>query len=364
MVNGNNSNPIRFGASDLFARYDLDLIWIKGLATIKYLAGFTGSTANLLVSPDKKQILCVDGRYTTQAQEECKGTKVVEIQKPIEDLCAKARELGAKTLGFEANQATYADFALLQKELPGVTLAPIEENLACLRIVKKPLELQKLRRANALAHQAFTDLVGVLRPGMTEKEAAWFIDRRFRELGGAGNSFETLICAGPRSAIVHGKPTERKFQTGDFIIIDRGVIADHYVSDETNTFVLGRADAKQREVYQVVKDAHDKCIEAVKPGMSCVDLDAVAREYIRQKGFGDFFGHGTGHGVGLEVHEQPVISPRGSGWIEEGMVFSVEPGVYIPDWGGVRVEDVVVVTKDGCDILTPADKNQYELKVE
>ncbi len=354
-------NPIHFSLTDLFDHYDIDYLWVKDLVTIKYLARFTGSTANLLVGREGRKIIFVDGRYTTQAGQECTVDEVVEIKKPLEDLCDKVKSLKAKSLGFEAGTASYSDYRLLQKQLPELTLTAVDENLAGLRIVKTTEELDKLRASNRVANEAFSAFVDEIHPGWTEKQAAWFLEQQFRERGASGLSFDTLVASGPRAAIVHGKPSDRVFKEGETIIVDRGMMLDHFASDETNTFVLGKADDRQREIYQIVKDAHDQCIDAVKPGADCQKLDAIARDYIDKKGYAEYFGHGTGHGIGLEVHEQPVISPRGSGVLEEGMVFSVEPGIYIPEWGGVRIEDLVVVTADGCEIITLADKNRFVL---
>lgn len=357
-----SDNAIRFNIKELFEKYEIDLLWVKNLPSIEYLTGFTGSTANLLTDEDERKWLLVDSRYTTQSKEECPGSKVREIQKPLEDLCEVIREIGAKSLGFEAGQASFSDYQTIKKEIPDVKLVPIEDNLASLRILKTPEEIEKLKKASALADQAYREALEALEVGWSENDAAWFFERHARENGASGVSFETLVCSGPRSAIVHGKAGDKKLEEGELVIFDRGIILERYCSDETNTFVLGKMSGKQREVYQIVKDAHDRCIESIKPGMNCVDIDAVARTYIEEKGFSDYFGHGTGHGVGIEVHELPMISPRGKGFVEEGMVFSVEPGIYIPGWGGVRIEDLVLVTADGCKIITLADKNMFEIK--
>jgi len=359
-----SNNPLRTSVEDLFKKYDLDALWIKSLPVIKYLANFTGSTANLLITSDGKKHLNVDSRYTTQAKEECTVDSVKEITRPIDDLGEMAKEFGIKRLGFESTKASFSEHRTLSKIMNGNEMVPVDDNLMNLRIVKTEDELTKLRTANEIAQKAFAEMVNELHVGWTEKEAAWFLEKRFREYGGSGLSFDTLVCSGPRSAIVHGKPSDRAFKEGEFIIVDRGLFANHFASDETNTFVLGKADAKHKEIYQIVKDAHDRCVDGVKPGVKCSDLDALAREYIHDKGYGEYFGHGTGHGVGLEVHEMPVISPRGDGYLEEGMVFSIEPGIYIPEFGGVRIEDVVAVTADGCEVLTLADKTKFEIPLK
>lgn len=356
-------NPARLELSELFEHYDLDGLWVKNLATIRYLTGFSGSTAQLLILPSGARLLLVDSRYTTQANEECRGCEVRQIAKPLDDLCAVWLESGAKRLGFEARQVTVIEHQTLRALLPDADLIGLTENLALLRSIKSAAEIAKIRATCALAHAAYEDLLAAIVPGMSEKEAAWFLDRRFRERGAKGNSFDSIVGSGPRAALVHGQPAERRFVKGDMILIDRGAILDGYVSDETTTVVLGRADDKLREIYALVKEAHDRCIAGVKPGASCRELDGLAREVIVKAGYGDYFGHSTGHGVGLEVHEQPMISANAEGTLEEGMIFSVEPGIYLPEWGGVRIEDLVLVTATGCECLTLADKTLTELTV-
>ena len=356
-------NPARLELSELFLHYDLDGLWVKNLATIRYLTGFSGSTAQLMVRPSGERLLLVDSRYTTQACEECKGCEVRQIAKPIDDMGAAWCECGAKRIGFEARQVTVIEHQTLKALLPEAEWVGVTENLALLRSIKSADEIAKIRATCALAHAAYEDLLAAIVPGMSEKEAAWLLDRRFRERGAKGNSFDSIVGGGPRAALVHGQPSERRFVTGDMILVDRGAILNGYVSDETTTVVLGKADDRLREIYGLVKEAHDRCIAAVKPGASCRELDAIAREVIVNGGYGEFFGHSTGHGVGLEVHEQPMISANAEGTLEEGMIFSVEPGIYLPDWGGVRIEDLVLVTATGCECLTLADKTLTELTV-
>lgn len=354
-------NPARTTLSELFDRHGLDFIWIKSLVAIRHLVGFSGSTAQLLCHRDGRRWLFVDGRYTLQASQECPGVTVIEIKKLQEDLCATWRELKIARLGVESTVVTLFDQANIRKHYPELELELMDENFALLRSIKTPEELSILRQGNEAANRAFDDFLGWIKPGVTEAEAAWFIDRRFRELGGTGNSFETLVAAGERSAIVHGKPTDRAIPAGELLIVDRGMIYHGFATDETNTLVLGKATPRQKEIYAVVKEAHDKSLSAVRPGVGCKDLDLLAREVIEKAGYGSYFGHGTGHGVGMDVHERPLVSPNGEGVIEEGMVFSIEPGIYIPGYGGVRIEDVVVVTSDGCEVLSRADKEHFEL---
>ncbi len=361
MMEGKLANPLVFGLKDIFDAYKIDAFWIKDLTTIRYLTGFTGSTAQLLLSGSDTMFLLVDSRYTTQAGEQCPKAEVLEITSPIEDMCELAVKQGHKRLGFEANSATFANYKTLVDKLPDAELIPIAENLASLRIIKTPEEINFVRKACDVAHVAYTRLTENTCSGTTEKDSAWVFDRTARELGAQRMSFDTLVCSGARSAIVHGAPSDKKIERGDFLIVDRGVELDGWCSDETNTLVFGAPSEKQKKIYQIVQDAHDKAIDAVKAGAKCVDIDAIARNYIADKGYSEYFGHGLGHGVGLKVHELPVLSPRGKGELVEGMLVTVEPGIYIPDWGGIRVEDLVLVTSDGCEVLTKAEKRLLEL---
>ncbi len=355
------ANPIVFGMKDLFRVYDLDSFWIKSLPVIRHLTGFTGSTAQLLLAGDDKKYLLVDSRYTTQAGSECPGAEVREIKLPVEDTFALAAELGVKRIGFEAQAATYANYQTMLRVLPNAEKIAIDENLDCLRIIKTPAELENMRKAFDLHHKASLKAMEASREGASEFEVAWVFERTCRELGAQKLSFDTLVCSGARSAIVHGKPSEKKFVAGDFVIFDRGVELNGWCSDETNTFVVGKPSERHKEIYQIVQDAHDFAMEAVKPGAKCVEVDAVARNFIANKGYAEYFGHGLGHGVGLLVHEMPRISPLGQGELLEGMVLTIEPGIYIPGWGGVRVEDTVVVTANGCETLTKAEKKLLEI---
>jgi Xaa-Pro aminopeptidase len=207
-----------------------------------------------------------------------------------------------------------------------------------------------------IASQALLGILDLIRPGVPEREVALGLEFAMKNAGADDKSFDFIVASGPRGALPHGKASDKKIQVGELVTLDFGAVYRGYHSDETVTVAVGTPDSRQKEIYSIVRDAHDKALEAVKPGISLKDLDGIARRYIEGKGYGNYFGHGLGHGVGLEVHEKPTVSFRSEQTAGEGMVFTIEPGIYIPDWGGVRIEDTVVVTQDGCRLLTSVPK--------
>jgi Xaa-Pro aminopeptidase len=344
---------------DLLSREDLDGFLISSLENIRYLSGFTGSDGALLVTHRQKTLL-VDSRYTTQARAEAKGYDVVQYIKKAQGITDAVISGHVKRLGFESQHMTHALYADLTTRLPRIQLVPLDDTIRTMRARKDPKEIGVLRRAIAIAEEALLSSLELIRPGNSEKEVAQEIEFAMRRLGAEGAAFETILAAGHRGALPHGKASESTLKTGDLVVIDFGACYNGYNSDQTCTVCLGDPKPKQRRVYSIVKEAHDRAISAIRPGKSFQEIDRVARQHIEEQGYGPWFGHGLGHGVGLAVHEEPRISFDSSGFVETGMVFTVEPGIYMPGWGGVRIEDMVLVRKGGCEILTNLDK---ELRV-
>jgi Xaa-Pro aminopeptidase len=251
---------------------------------------------------------------------------------------------------------TYQTHKELAEKLSGGELIPMDERVRNIRAVKDGEEIERIKRTIDIASESLRENIWRLKPGAQEKEIAVELEFSMRRKGAEGISFDTIVASGDRSALPHGKPSERRLEKGDFVIIDFGVRYQGYHSDETCTFVCGKPNRRQKQVYQIVKDAHDKTIASVRPGEKAQELDAIARGWIADAGYGAYFGHGTGHGVGLAVHEDPVIGPESKDVVEEGMIFTVEPGIYVPGWGGVRIEDMVLVTGNGCEVLTYLSK--------
>jgi Xaa-Pro aminopeptidase len=323
---------------------------------IRYLTGFSGSEGYLLAR-EEENLLMVDFRYITQAREETKGCRVALLEKRIKGLMDHSAPLGLKRLGFEAQGISVALFEQLQQAMEGIALVPIKEELERLRGLKTSEEITAIKGAIAIAERAWKKVLEMARPGMREDEVALELEYRMRTGGSEGVAFDPLVASGPRSALPHAKPITRALATGDLLLFDFGARSGGYCSDESCTVVLGRATEEQRRIYGIVKDAHDRAIEHIKPGIKLATIDAAARDYITAAGHGDNFGHGTGHGIGLAVHEWPTVGRDSPDRAEEGMTFAIEPGIYIPGWGGVRIEDMVRVTADGCEVLTTLSKD-------
>jgi Xaa-Pro aminopeptidase/Xaa-Pro dipeptidase len=323
---------------------------------IRYLTGFTGTDGALLAGPDWLTLL-VDGRYVTQAREEAAGAEIFEFRNRVDGIGAVARQRSPERIRFESPRLAVEEYLRLQEGLPGISLEPEADRFRTLRAVKDAAEIERIRQAARIAADAVAAVRPLIRPGVREEEIALEIEYRMR-LSGAGQvAFETIVASGPRSALPHATPGKRRLADGDFVTIDYGAVFAGYHSDETCTFALGRVSDRQREVYRLVREAHDRAIGTVRAGVSCAEVDRAARSCLAEAGLGDYFSHGTGHGVGLDVHEAPRLAAGREEPLAAGMVVTVEPGVYIPGLWGVRIEDTVVVTDSGCDILTPTTKD-------
>lgn len=342
-------------AGNFLQRFDVETILFSNLSDIRYLSGFTGSEGALLLG-ESGVYLFTDSRYTAQAADETCGCTVVEVRDKATAIASQVKEIDAASIGFQSEHVTYSFYSDLMQVLPDVRVVALGPELDSLRSVKDCSEIEKLTKTAALASRAFGDILSLIRPGISEKEIALQLEIALLAQGADGKSFDFIVASGARGALPHGRATQKVLEYGELVTVDFGASLDGYTSDETVTFAVGMIDDKQREVYQIVRDAHDLAIEAVRPGVALKHLDLLARNHIEKMGFGEYFRHGLGHGVGLDVHEKPVISFRSEGEVAEGMVFTIEPGIYIPGWGGVRIEDTVCVTADGCSLLTKVSK--------
>ncbi len=323
---------------------------VTDLINVRYLSGFTGSNGALLVfADDRGTVLATDGRYRTQAAEQAPGLEIAIERALGRYLVGRAAEGGVRKLGFESNVVTVDGFDALTSELDerkGTTeLVRAAGTVEALREVKDAGEVALLRLACEAADAALTDLVarGGLRPGRTEREVGRELEALMLDHGADAISFETIVAAGPNSAIPHHRPTDAVLAKGDFVKIDFGALVAGYHSDMTRTFVLGKAADWQLEIYQLVAEAQRAGREALRPGAGLRDVDAAARQLIVDAGYGEQFGHSLGHGVGLQIHEAPGIGATSAGTLLAGSVVTVEPGVYLPGRGGVRIEDTLVV---------------------
>lgn len=333
------------------------LFW--SLENIRYLCGFTGGDG-VLIAAGQERTFMSDSRYKEQARQETRDATFRKYTRKEEGVARFIQSLRVKRLGFESAAIPYESYRKLKEKLSRVSLVPLTGEIARLRIRKEPEELENIRRAIQIASQSFLDTLGRFKPGVRERVVAEWLEWRMRRRGGERTSFDTIVASGPRAALPHGLASEKRMQEKETVVVDFGVRFKGYCSDETKTLVLGEPETKQKKIYEIVRRAQDRAMRAIRPGVNVRQIDAAAREVIARAGYGKFFGHGTGHGVGLAVHEEPTISPRGRGVVEEGMVFTVEPGIYIPGWGGVRLEDMVLVTARGCEVLTVLSKDLKE----
>lgn len=321
-----------------------------------YLTNFTGTTGLAVITLDKA-FFVTDFRYTEQAAAQAQGFEIIKNVGPIFDevakLCAQEELNG---LAFEENHVSFAEYSVLEEIIEETPLIPISGMIENLREVKDEEEIAITQKACAIADQGFDYVLKTIKPGMTEIEVANQLDFYMRSLGASGVSFDTIVASGLRSAMPHGVASEKVIEQGDLITLDFGCYYQGYVSDMTRTFAIGDPGEKLREIYQVVLEAQLKVLEAAKPGLTGIQLDAVARDHITAAGYGEAFGHSTGHGIGLEIHEGPNVSFRADKQFVPGNIITDEPGIYLPGIGGVRIEDDLLITPDGNQVLTHAPK--------
>lgn len=322
---------------------------------LRYLTGFTGTTGMALITLENAYFI-TDFRYTEQAASQCVGYDIVQNSGPaFEEVADLVESFHLENVAFEEKTVSFKEFVELEMLLEA-DLVPISGMIESLREVKDADELKIIRQACSIADDAFTYIQTYIKPGMTEIQVANELDFYMRGLGATGVSFETIVASGVRSAMPHGVASDKLIEQGDLITIDFGCYYNGYVSDMTRTISLGEPSETLKEIYQIVLDAQLKVLSEAKPGMTGVQLDAVARDYISSKGYGEAFGHSTGHGIGLEIHEGPNVSRLAEKPFVPGNVITNEPGIYLPGIGGVRIEDDMLVTEDGVERLTHSPK--------
>ena len=342
------------------AEHKLDGLLVSWGPNLRYLSGFTGSNALLLLTAGKA-ILFTDPRYTIQAGQE--STCQVRIAKgPLAvDMVAAIARLGLKHVGYEPALMSCDAYQSLEAKLPaGARLVAVRGWIEELRMVKSPTERERIRRSVETNSKAFEQAVARVRPGMKEQDLAADLEYRMRRLGAEKPSFETIVAGGVRSALPHAQPTAARFRTGELIVVDMGALQEGYCSDMTRMLFLGAPTAKVKRTYKAVLEAQLAGIDAVRAGARTAAVDAAARKVLRSYGLDKAFIHSTSHGLGLEIHEPPRLGKRDKGRLKAGMAITIEPGVYLEGFGGIRIEDTVLVTEKGCEILTPTNK---ELRV-
>jgi len=336
-----------------------DAILVSNFTNVSYLTGFRGDDS-FLVTGGSIDLLISDSRYTTQIQEECPGLEFQirrSGQTMLEAIAKNAKKAKLRRLGFESSSLSFESSEKLRNAAPSVELVPLSGMVEQLRLLKDRQEIAEIRDAVQQAERGFRILRTMINGKMTELEAAHELEHTMRRLGAQCASFDPIVAAGSRSALPHARPTERTIGESPFLLVDWGATnSAGYKSDLTRVLTTGKILPKLAKIYRVVLNAQRRGIEAIRPGARCCDVDAAARDVIKSAGYGKRFGHGLGHGIGLDIHEGPRVGPNSEETLKPGMVVTVEPGVYIPGWGGVRLEDDVLVTPDGYELLTTVPK--------
>jgi Xaa-Pro aminopeptidase len=334
---------------------EIDGIIITSTYNRRYITGFTG-TAGAAVISDTEAKFITDFRYADQAEKQAEGFEVIEHKVPlVEETAAQLEKMGINRLGFEKNHVTFGEYETYTEKL-GVELVPVEGLVEKLRLRKTDEELNIIQEAVNIADEAFTHIQSFIKPGVKEIDVSNELEFFMRRKGADSSSFDIIVASGYRSALPHGVASHKEIESGELVTLDFGAYYKGYCSDITRTVAVGEPADKLREIYETVLEAQIRGVEGLKPGITGIEADALTRDYIKEKGYGEFFGHSTGHGMGLEVHEGPGLSFRSSQKLEPGMVVTVEPGIYVSGTGGTRIEDDVVITEDGCRILSKSSK--------
>lgn len=347
----------------LIAKSGADAMLVTNFTNVTYLTGFTGEDSYLLLS-GKQAIVISDPRYTTQLEQECPGLELA-IRAPgasqLEATVSTLRSAGVQRLAIEADAMSVAFHARLVEKADKAKVVAVSGLVEQLRAVKDREEIAEIERAARYAERGFAILRATLRPERTEREVAHDLEHQMRLLGAKGCGFPPIVAVGDHAALPHARPTERRIGEAEFVLVDWGATAGQYQSDLTRVLVTGKIAPKLERVYRVVLAAQQRAISAIRPGIAAKEVDTAARNFIADAGFGRYFGHGLGHGLGLDVHEAPRLAANSEQVLKAGMVVTVEPGIYLPGWGGVRIEDDVLVTKSGCEILTEVPKELEEM---
>lgn len=342
-------------------QYAVDGLLISNGYNIRYLSGFTGATGYLFITENRKVIL-TDFRYTIQAEKESNGYEVFEIDGSYEEaINMLIEEEQVESLAFEGADLLFSDYEELKNQLKLSRFVSLKDEVTMLRAIKMPWEIERLKMAESIGDIAFEKILGVIKPGMTELEVAALLEYYLKTNGAERTSFEPIVASGVNSSMPHAVPTNKKIENGDFLTMDFGCVYQGYCSDMTRTIVVGKASLEQKKIYQLVLDAQLAAEDFLKAGYLGSEVDNVARKIIYDAGYEGCFGHGLGHSVGLFIHENPRLSPKENKVIEANMVVTVEPGIYIKDFGGVRIEDMVQVTEAGIVNFARSEKRLIEL---
>ncbi|MHC8516947.1 M24 family metallopeptidase [Sporosarcina sp. ITBMC105] len=333
----------------------LDAILVTNSYNRRYITGFTGSSGVAVISANDA-VFITDFRYTEQAAEQVKGFRIVKHERTIiEEVAAQVQEMNIQTLGFEKDDVTFGMYELYNEKVQA-ELKPVSGIIEKLRMIKSAEEIEILKDAAKIADDAFAHICTFIKPGVSELEVSNELEMFMRKQGATSSSFDIIVASGERGALPHGVASAKIIQSGELVTLDFGASYNGYISDITRTVAVGEPSEQMREIYEITRAAQQKALEEIKPGMTGIEADAIARDYIKSKGYGEAFGHSTGHGIGLEVHEGPALSFRSETVLVPNMAVTVEPGIYVPGVGGVRIEDDIIITEEGNVRLTHSPK--------
>jgi len=338
----------------------LNFFIVTNIRNCCYLTGFTGSEGVVLITPTLVYLI-VDFRYFEQAQEETKHVKILKREGALYLLLADIlKKYKNEKIGFESDSITFKQHKEVKKSLPQNRLVPTLNVVEELRAIKYGEEIASIEKAARISDEVFKHICDFIKHGRSEINVAAEIEHVAKRKWSSCVGFDTIVLSGERTSLPHGAPSQDLLKNG-IVLLDFGCVFSGYNSDITRTIFLGKATVKQKEIYNIVLEAQKIAIQSIRPGIKASCIDKAARDYIADKGYGEYFGHSTGHGVGLDVHELPAISGKSEDMLQPGMVFTIEPGIYIPEWGGIRIEDMVQVTDDGCRVITKSSKEIIEI---
>lgn len=340
-----------------FSELSIDSFLVKNLPNIRYVSGFSGSAASLLITKDKDHFI-TDFRYKSQSAKEVYHNFeiLIYVQNSMMFLKDLIQMHNLKRIGFESNFLTFNDAENLRKEFSDVEFVPVDSLIEKIVICKNEKEIELTKKAVDITDRTFSDLLNIIKPGMTEREVSAHISYLQKLYGADGDSFDAIVASGERSAFPHARPTDKKIISGELLKLDFGCTVEGMKSDMTRTIAIGNVSDECKNIYNIVKEAQQRALDTVKAGINTKVLDASARDFIKEKGYGNNFGHGLGHGLGYDIHEKPAVNERSDYKLEVNNIITIEPGIYVEGLGGVRIEDDVIVKENGCEILNKSSK--------
>ena len=346
----------------ILVKENLNLLLITYLPHVRYLSGYSGTNGMILTSV-KSSIFLTDFRYKEQVKKQVRHMRVMIAERDLFSSLSNLPQLKSKRIkiGFEAEHLYCKVYQRLKELLPDCILVPTEKVVETLTVKKDKSEIQKIKKAAEITDRVFSEVLDFIRPGVRERDLSAEMEYKMKRYDSSTPYFEIIVASGKRAALPHGVASSKKIGKNEFVTMDFGAVFGGYTADLTRTVVVGKANRKQKEVYNTVLKAQRRAIGKVRPRMKACDLDKTAREVIKKAGYGKYFGHGLGHGIGLLIHDNPAVNPTNQLPLEPGMVITIEPGIYIPHWGGVRIEDDVLITQRGCEVLTKSEKKLIEL---